>query len=88
LAPAANDDDDDINGEKAIDSFPRTIVLLPGNYLAALNADGDDYTDEELAFYLKIRRNMERLELEKELGTCPSSEKCHPVHWCIMRVIV
>jgi hypothetical protein len=67
LAPAANDDDDDISGEKAIDNFHRTNVLLPGNDLAALNADGDDYTDEVLATYLKIRRNMERLGLEKEL---------------------
>ena len=74
LAPAANDDEDDISGEKAIDNFHRTNVLLPGNDLAALNADGDDYTDEELATYLTIRRNMKRIELEKELGTRPSSE--------------
>jgi len=74
LAPAANDDEDDISGEKAIDNFHRTNVLLPGNDLAALNADGDDYTDEELATYHKIHRNMKRLELEKELGTRPSSE--------------
>ena len=74
MAPAANDDEDDISGEKAIDNFHWTNVLLPGNDLAALNADGDDYTDEELATYLKIRRNMKRLELKKELETRPSSE--------------
>jgi hypothetical protein len=42
----------------------REIRVAPWDDLAALNADGDDYTDEELATYLKIRRNMERLEVE------------------------
>jgi hypothetical protein len=66
LAPAANDEDD-ISGEEAIDILPRTNTLLPVIDFAALNAGGGDYTDEEWATYLKIRRNKERLELEKEL---------------------
>ncbi len=49
---------------REMDLRVREIRVAPWDDLAALNADGDDYTDEELATYLKIRRNMERLEVE------------------------
>ena len=66
IAPPAANDEDDVSGEEAIDSFPRTNTFLPVIDFAALNADGGDYTDEEWATYLKVRRNKERLEREKE----------------------
>lgn len=62
LAPANEDEDDIISGEEPINDVTRTHTLAPFIDIAALNAEGGDYTDEEWATYLKVRRNKERRE--------------------------
>ncbi len=68
-------DDDNISGKEPIDDvILRTHTLSPVMDTSVLNADGGGYTDEEWATYLKIRKDKERHEREKEHDLLPLIE--------------
>ena len=77
LVEATGDDDDVISEEEPPGCYDNIVThtLLPVVDFAALNADGGDFTDEEWAAYLKIRKVQERRERENE-----NEALSHPSH--------
>ena len=69
--------DDDVSEDEPPGCYDHIVThtLRPVIDFAALNADGGDYTDEEWAAYLKIRKVQERREREREKEALPNTRK-------------